>query len=233
MTLLDWLTTREIGQTFAEEMEAVGGSVTDRFDDADRLFLRAVLPGEREVRPGDRLHGGVALRATDAEIWVHPYVFRQVCSNGAIRAHATQSLRLERQSFFPGDTPEVERALRESIRDCCAAEAFRCGAEEMKSSLQSGIDAALTMIPFLSRMRAEGAARAIFTTILDRFFENRDPSRFGFLNAVTSVARDTRDPEVRWQLEAFGGGIPILRQEPGPRAERAEERVVERVLVKA
>jgi hypothetical protein len=27
------------------------------------------------------------------------------------------------------------------------------------------------------------------------------------MNAVTSVARDTADPEVRWPLEEMGGGI--------------------------
>ena len=41
MTLLDWLTTREIGQMFAEELSAAGGSVSDQFEDANRLFLRA------------------------------------------------------------------------------------------------------------------------------------------------------------------------------------------------
>ena len=30
------------------------------------------------------------------------------------------------------------------------------------------------------------------------------------MNAVTSLVRDTRDPEVRWRLEELGGGIPAL-----------------------
>jgi hypothetical protein len=45
-------------------------------------------------------------------------------------------------------------------------------------------------------------------SILERFVEGRDTSRFGLMNAITSVARDTRDPEVRWRLEEMGGGIP-------------------------
>jgi hypothetical protein len=28
------------------------------------------------------------------------------------------------------------------------------------------------------------------------------------MNAVTSVARDTRDPEARWTLETIGGSMP-------------------------
>jgi hypothetical protein len=37
------------------------------------------------------------------------------------------------------------------------------------------------------------------------------------MNAVTSVARDTRDPELRWRLETFGGGIPVIEATPQPR----------------
>jgi hypothetical protein len=28
------------------------------------------------------------------------------------------------------------------------------------------------------------------------------------MNAVTAVARDTRDPGLRWHLEELGGGVP-------------------------
>src|SRR5262249_12559222 len=124
MMLQDWLTTREIADIFAEEIALAGGEVSDRFDEGTRLFLRAVLPGERAVRPGDRLRGGVALRATQEEVSVHPYVFRQVCSNGAIRAHATQSLHIERSEFAPGAVEDVVERLRQAVRDCCADDAF-------------------------------------------------------------------------------------------------------------
>ena len=45
-----------------------------------------------EVRPQDRLQGGVALRVVEADILVHPYVFRQVCRNGAIVAQALETV---------------------------------------------------------------------------------------------------------------------------------------------
>jgi hypothetical protein len=229
MTHLDWLTTQEIGAIFADEMETAGGRVSDRFDDGTRLFLRAVLPDEREVRPGDRLRGGVAVRATHEEISVHPYIFRQVCSNGAIRAHAMQSRRLERAGFSPGDVPEVEFALREAVRACCLDEAFAGGVAEMRSSLESGMDLALTMMPMMSRLLEGGAPHEIVETILGRLFESRDTSRFGLMNAVTAFARDTTDPELRWRLEVLGGGIPVAAGE----AARQRGRVREPFLVGA
>ena len=46
--------------------------------------------------------------------------------------------------------------------------------------------------------------------ILDSFFGEGEQSRFGLMNAVTSVARDRSDPEKRWRLEELGGGIAAM-----------------------
>ncbi len=43
------------------------------------------------------------------------------------------------------------------------------------------------------------------------FLESEDHSAFDLMNAVTAVARDQRDPEVRWRLEELGGGVPALK----------------------
>ncbi len=42
---------------------------------------------------------------------------------------------------------------------------------------------------------------------LRRFRSQPDRTRFGLVNAITSLARDTRDPESRWRLEELGGAI--------------------------
>jgi len=47
--------------------------------------------------------------------------------------------------------------------------------------------------------------------IMRTFMEADDRSAFGLMNAVTSVARDQDDPEVRWRLEELGGGVPAMR----------------------
>ena len=53
--------------------------------------------------------------------------------------------------------------------------------------------------------------------IMDQFFGGGDRSRFGLMNAVTAVARDEADPEVRWGLEELGGGIACPAPGPAPR----------------
>src|SRR5215216_4320383 len=100
------LTTQQTLEIFEEEMAAAGGTVHDEFHDGTRLFARSTLPAPIELAPGDRVQGGVAIRASEGEIAVHPYTFRQVCSNGAIHAHAVQTRRVITSQFFDPDEAE-------------------------------------------------------------------------------------------------------------------------------
>jgi hypothetical protein len=213
MSFQGGLTTDEIATIFADEIGAQGGIITDKFDDGSRLFLRAVLRAEQEVMHRDRVQGGVALRATEDDVWVHPYVFRQVCSNGAIIARSTQSRHIEHADFSGTSEAELAGALREAIEDCCAPEAFENAAEAMRSSVHSPVDMALTMAPMLSRMPATIRGH-VLDSILRQFGRGSDRSRFAIMNVVTAVARDTPDPELRWRLEEIGGAIPFENDAP-------------------
>ena len=51
--------------------------------------------------------------------------------------------------------------------------------------------------------------------IFERFFHENDRTRYEFMNAVTSMARDTRDHLARWRLEELGGQIAVT-QPAGP-----------------
>src|SRR5262249_37430897 len=56
----------------------------------------------------------------------------------------------------------------------------------------------------------------LLAQIMDEYFREGDRSQFGLANAVTAVARETRDPELRWNLGGFGGGIAIASLPPRP-----------------
>ncbi len=207
------LTTSEIRDLFAEEIGFRSGRVTDTFDDGLRIFTRSVLPQLDDVQPKDRVQGGVALKATPEEICVYPYVFREVCRNGAIMAHSLQAHRLV---LSDDETPEeAASAIREAIGACCLDEVFANSVKEIRSSVVADVDLALTLLPYLSRLSG-GSSNDIVALMLERFFGDGNSSRFGLMNAVTSVARDTTDPEDRWRLEELGGGIAagILPQPP-------------------
>jgi hypothetical protein len=207
--------TREIRECFVEEITALGGTVSDRYDDNHRLYLRSTLPKVLEVRPKDRMQGGVALRVADCQVLVHPYVFRQVCSNGAIFAQAIKTQRLQR---VRDDAPifEVEKVLdelREMVQACAAEEVFETTAEQIRSATEAQADHILTLMPLLARMSADVIGQ-ILGDIESRFQAEGDRTLFGLMNAVTSRARDTHNPELRWQLEELGGGVPALVELP-------------------
>jgi len=208
--------TAQLQELFNREIAAAGGTVSDTYNDGRRLFLRAILPQVREVRSRDQVQGGVALRATDCQIQVHPYLFRQVCRNGAIMAQSLQTRLVQRLEETPFAAPaeyevaEILAEVQEVVRACCDREVFAANAEQMRSAVDLDADLLLTMLPHLLQ-RAEILGTDVFPQILDRYLSGAEgQSAFGLMNAVTALARDTQDPELRWGLEELGGGVPAL-----------------------
>lgn len=200
------LTTAEILAAFTEEITARRGHVTDTFDDGRLLFVRSVVPVADEVRPGDRVQGGVALKATEGEVWVYPYVFRQVCRNGAIVAETIASRLIEDLDL---QEPETARdAVREGVAACCEPEVFSNNVRKMRTACEIQVDIALALMPMLSRF-ASGGNLGVVSQIMNQFLRDGDQSRFGLANAITAIARETRDPGLRWDLEELGGGIAV------------------------
>jgi hypothetical protein len=207
------LTTGEVLAVFTEEVAARGGRVTDTFHDGRRLFTRAVLPHVEEVRHNDRLQGGVAVKALDERVWVYPYLFRLVCRNGAIVAETLGSRSIE--DLHVQDPDMALRSVRECIEACCAEEMFTDTVRKMRRACQTQADLALNVLPLLSRSGAHASAE-LLSRIMEQFFREGDPSQFGLANAVTAVARDTADPELRWDLEELGGGVAVGTAPPQP-----------------
>lgn len=212
MPACDHLTTARILAVFAAEVATHHGDVSDAFDDGQRLFARSVLPRIEVLARGDWVQGGVALRANEQDVWLHPYLFRLVCRNGAIIAHTLATRHL--CDLHLRQTEEATRFLREAVESCCAEHVFMGSVHQMRSARETQADLAVTLMPLFSRLSTQ---RKILSDIMARFFRHGDQSRFGLINAVTSVARDAHDPELRWDLEEVGGAIAIGRM-PGPLA---------------
>jgi hypothetical protein len=207
-------TTRQLGSCFTEEITEIGGQVMDAYDDGNRLFMRSTLPMSWHVRPKDKVQGGVAMRTRQDEVLVHPYVFRQVCRNGAILAQAIQTRHVNRVEETPFAAPaetarEVLAEVCVAVRECCAEEIFADYTDRLRSACELEADMVLHLVPFLARMPKQLAAQ-LLADIEGRYNKEGDRSLYGLMNAVTATARDTRDPELRWRLEELGGGIPAL-----------------------
>jgi hypothetical protein len=210
-------TTQQIRETFFAEVTEAGGTVSDTFEDRDCLLMRSILPLADEVRPKDLVQGGVALRVSGTQIMVHPYVFRQVCRNGAIMPQTLGTQRLERiegEEWMASTeaSAEVLAALGAAVSACLGQEVFASAREQMRAAsvTDAKTDQLLALVLHFPGLPDHVRYRLV-ADILERFTQERDPSQYGLMNAVTSVARDTEDPEVKWRLEELGGGIPALR----------------------
>jgi len=214
----------EIREAFEQEVLALGGTVPDVYAEGDLLFARAVLPAAADVRPGDRIHGGVAVRTHDTEILVHHYTFRVVCTNGAIAVSPCGSRVVERVDLA---APSVEinaalDAFRAAVRACADRGALDESVRAMRAAGTHPADVMMHMLPLLPHM-PPGVRASLLRTIVRRFESARDRSVFGLANAVTSVARDTSDPEIRWRLEELGGAmLARLPERPRPIAPALE-----------
>jgi hypothetical protein len=216
--------TGEIALAFADEVSVLGGSVSDRFDDGSRLFVRAQLSAEREVSPGDALQAGVALRAVGPIVSVHPYIYRKVCSNGAISAQVTGTRQIQRVEFASA-TEFVAAAIDEirlTVRQCAHHDVFEKAATGMGRARNVLAEAMISALPILERIPADHREHII--DMLGREFENaNDGTYYGVMNAITAVARETSDPETKWRLEEFGGSIPALARRSVRRVSEREE----------
>src|SRR5262245_33174028 len=114
------VTTARCLAIFVEEISAAGGTVSVSLDNGRSLIARSVLPRAGDVRPNDRVQGGVAIRASLPRIWVAPYVLRQICTNGVILPLSVRSRQIEINAI-----PEfVDSRLREAIRACGSDDTF-------------------------------------------------------------------------------------------------------------
>jgi hypothetical protein len=218
------LTTGRILDIFTEEVENRHGRVTETFHDGRRLFVRSLLPHVADVRPNDNMQGGLALRAIEDELSLHPYLFRQVCRNGAIMAQTIESLDVECLGVY---SPEVGTAmLREAIANCSEEHVFAKSIRGIQSMAMTEIDQLLNLIPYLSHFQQAGMGHFL-AEILQRYSGERDRTEFGFMNAITSVARDAHDPDDRWRLEELGGGV-VARLHPKQPSDSPGRRFAER-----
>jgi hypothetical protein len=207
------LTTAEILDAFTEAVAARGGRVHDTFIDERRLFVRSILLETEEVRPGDAVQGGVALKATEESVSLYPYVYRLVCRNGAIRAETQDIRSIDDLQFQAPDT--ILASIREAVDACCERDVFMSSVRKMRTAAQLEADMALSMLPMLSQLRKLDARR-LLSEAMRHFLRGSDQSQFGLANVITAIARDTRDPEQRWDLEELGGALAFAAPTPGP-----------------
>jgi hypothetical protein len=196
----------EIERIVREEAAAQGGYVHELLCDEGRLYARTVNTPIAEVAPNDAIQAGVAVRVNGADVWVRPYIFRQVCLNGAIVANTDEAEEFDLQVI--GTTALQESHLREAITACGRVKVLTREALHFRSLRAHRIDRAMMMMAMIKTHHA-GVTQTDLLDILAQF-ESEEQNLWGMMNAVTAVARETRDPNRKWLLEEIGAMIPAM-----------------------
>jgi hypothetical protein len=196
--MTDVVNAGSVRELFREEIASLGGVVSDEVTDGKRLFARAILRGEALVAPGDGVNAGVALRYGAEAVEVRPYVFRQVCRNGAIHAQSARGREIDlRGAEAPG--PEI----REAIRAAASPEAFAELSGAMRASRTRPFDFDFLLV----LVGSTGQNPRFLLDFAERMAREGAQTMFAAGNAVTSLARDTTDPELRWRREVMGAAV--------------------------
>jgi hypothetical protein len=208
---------RRLKKIFSEEVDKAGGRVRG-FSGGDRwLTAKAVLPRFDEITPGDRMQAGVSVLGLGHVLGVYPYMLRKVCANGAIMPEYRSHRTMEGLDAMSPD--DICWKLRKALQECCSEKAFTATTAQLRRAAAEHVGMAGAQLYVMMMAHAITRTAGLKASIMERFESAGDRSRYGLMNAVTSVARDTEDPMLRWRLERLGGDIgygtsPVPVSEP-------------------
>lgn len=196
----------ELFRSFAWERD---GALPDVYSNEDTLFAKCVLPKEGEVAKGDTFRSGVAVSCVDRDIEVRPFLLRQVCVNGAIRTASGAGAELRLGTV-------TEQELVEAFATCASEKLLADALSEFRLLQRQPFDMVMMMTSFI-RTHARTVESRTMIEIVRTFMQGGDRSSYGFMNAITRVARDAQDPARRWQLQKLGGFLPAWVLDPDRR----------------
>jgi hypothetical protein len=208
MSEAEWSPISHVKAIFTEEIQAANGKVYDCIDDDSRLFMRSILPWASEVAPQDRLFGGIALRASQNDLAVCPYIFRVMCSNGAILAHALDTYQIAQINMM--SQTEIKSALCAAIVQCRQEDLFEAAVNQLHHAQHVPAHNFLNIMTHLSTLPRDVAA-GLINGLSHHWMAGGDRSRFRFNERGHGGSARYIDPEARWRLEVLGGqiGVPM------------------------
>jgi hypothetical protein len=153
-----------------------------------------------DVRPLDTVWAGfAALRDGQQPLRVEGRVFRLVCENGSLA------------SVVEDETEPAEASVEDRIERCFDRQRFAAVVATLRQAAQQRVPDPRPMLDEQGYMPHRGL-------IEERWSKAKDPTLYGLMNAMTSVARDLPDVRERLDLEGTAGILAGLK--PPPRSRR-------------
>jgi len=187
----------------------------------DRFYLKAVSDRvQGEVKVGDIVSAGLSISNSEVgagSLRVEPFLFRLICSNGAIRNEAKMrkyhvGRRAEEGDNFELLSDETRRAddkafflkVRDGVKAAFDAAFFQAGLNEMRRAAGQHIEIAPAAVVELlqDQLREEERGR-----VLEAYIQGGDNSVYGVANAVTLASQAVEDYDRATELERLGGAL--------------------------
>ena len=123
----------------------------------------------------------------------------------------TESVTRVPEDSSPWEAEEVIHSLRHAIEVSMDEQLLTDAVGRMQSAIDMRPDTIISMLSHFDDL-PEQLMRLVL-----REFDREERSAYGVFNAMTSVARETRDPERKWRLEDTAGGV-LARLPVSPQA---------------
>jgi hypothetical protein len=188
-------------EAFSGAIESAHGEMKNRIVKPRGAYCRAVLPLKEEVKRRDMLHHGAALRMHPRQLEVVPFVFRQVCSNGAIWSHNADAFSL--QITDATAEGEIVEFVESSTASAASAETFQSCLAEIRAGITRRIDIGLVVTSMFRSRGAEMDDTALMLVLAEMLNQPEASTRYDAMNIVTAAAREVPDPELKWRMESL------------------------------
>ncbi len=181
------------------------------------LYLKAIdRTLTAEITRGDMIYGGLIIRNSEvgaSAFRVETFILRKICSNGLIGEHSLKKVHLGHQTMEIGeiDWSDETRALedkalwakaRDIIRLTFDSSIFSSWVKKMRESTEIAIEKPIKAINNVARLASLSEEQR--DDLLAYFSEH---TKYGLINAVTSLARETKNADEQIRLEGFGGKL--------------------------
>ncbi len=181
------------------------------------LYLKAIDKTlAAEITREDIIYGGLIIRNSEvgaSAFRVETFILRKICSNGLIGEHSLKKVHLGKQTLEIGEidwsdeTRDLEDKLlwtkaRDVIRQTFDRTIFQSWVTKLQESTEIPIEKPIraanniAKLAFLSEQQKE--------SLLAYFVEH---TKYGLVNAMTSVARDASNPDEEVRLEEAAGKV--------------------------
>ena len=181
------------------------------------FYLKAVDKSlTAEIKDNDIVYGGLIIRNSEvgaSAFRVEPFILRKICMNGLIGEYSLKRIHLGRQTLETGEidwsdeTRELEdKALWSRIRDIIKAtfdgKIFGYWVERLKESTEIEVEKPKVAVENVVELYGLNQEQRDF--LLMHFSEK---TKYGLVDAVTTLARESESIDEQVRLEELGGKI--------------------------